>query len=451
MIDSGIFEPLRQAILRRISLFQRAFRTMDPLKRKLAIISAAALGILLLAALLTYLAVDFLVELWWFNEVDRAGLFILRTFYRDIIGIGVTVLFVAIVYANFWIVARVVGRSREENDAASPGTLRSRLGRIVAGGSAKIFVPLSFALALPVLVPVYAGWERFLLFLSRPQTGVPDPALSKDLSFYFFDYPLYSLIQQELLITFSLILGIVFLCYRLARSKDDPAKKKNASGANVHLTVLIVILILIHVWSILLERVELLYEERHLPVFFGPGFVEMHYHLPLIWLAFLAFVVLSGAALHWLYTRKSLKIVAVSALFYLLFIGLRHVDWLPELLDRFYVEPNPVKAERLYIERNIEATLAAYDLDRVQTIDYPIESSLSPTTTADVRETLHNIPVWDRAFLKEVYDQLQGLRPYYNFVEIGVDRYRIEDSLQQVNIGARELNLAKLPAEAKSW
>jgi uncharacterized protein len=424
---------------------------MNHFKRKYAIVVAASLGILVLGGLLIYLTVDFLVDYWWFGEIDRSGLFILRTFYRDIIGIGVTVLFVAIVYANFRIVAKVAGQSQQEAESASQSTHRGRLGRIVAGASAKIFVPLSFVLALPVLVPVYAGWERFLLFLSGPRSGVQDPAFGKDLSFYFFDYPLYSLIQQELLVTFSLILYIVFLSYWLVHSNKGAGDEKTSARANVHLTVLIVILILIQAWSILLGRIELLLEDRHLPVFFGPGFVEMRYHLPLIWLAFLAFLVLSGAALHYLYTRKSLKIVVASALCYLALVGLRHLSFFPELLDRFYVEPNPVKAERLFIERNIEATLAAYDLDRVKSIDFPIESSLSPVTTADVRETLHNIPVWDKDFLKDVYDQLQGLRPYFNFVEIGVDRYRLDGALQQVNISARELNLSKLPGEAQSW
>jgi uncharacterized membrane protein (UPF0182 family) len=424
---------------------------MNILKRKLTIALMALLGILIVVASLIYLSVDFLVNFWWYDELDRSGFFILREFYRDIIGVGFTLIFAALIYTNFRIVARVSKNSRPAADSDGSSTIRGRLIRAVAGGSPKIHILLSLVLALPVLIPVYDNWERFLLFLSGSRSGVQDPAFGKDLSFYFFDYPVYSLIQWELLVTFLLILCVVYLLYRIAGSGKNSGRDKTADGANIHLTVLIVILVLIQAWSIWLGRVELLYEDRHLPVFYGPGFVEMRYHLPLIWLSFFVFLALSGSALHFLYTRKTLKVVAVLAVCYLALVGLRHVSFLPNLLERFYVQPNPVKSERLFIERNIKATLAAYDLDRVKTIDFPIESSLSSVTRADVRQTLHNIPVWDKEFLIDVYDQLQALRPYFNFVEIDVDRYRINGVMRQVNIGARELNLTKLPSEAQSW
>lgn len=424
---------------------------MNHLKRKCTIVLTAALGILVLGGLLIYLAVDVLVDLWWFDEIGRSGLFILRTFYRDIIGFGITLIFGAIIYTNFWVVAKVTKKSGLTADAAAPQTVRGRLIHAVAGGSPKIVIPLSLALALPVLVPVYRSWEHFLLFLSGSRSGIHDPAFGKDLGFYFFEYPVYILIHWELLVTFSLVLCVVYLLYRITGQVGASRRHLGTDGANIHLTVLIMILVSIQAWSIWLDRFELLYDDSHLPLFYGPGFVEMRYHLPLIWLSFVAFLVLSGSALHFLYTRKALKIVVLSALCYIAFVGLRYVSFLPGLLERFYVQPNPVKAERLFIARNIQSTLAAYDLDRVQIIDYPIESSLSPTTGVDVRETLHNIPVWDKIFLKDVYNQLQALRPYFNFVKIDVDRYHLEGAVQQVNIGARELNLSKLPGEAHSW
>jgi len=431
--------------------FNSFLEYMNHFKRKFAIVLSASLGILILAALLIYLAVDFLVDLWWFGEINRSGLFILRTFYRDIIGFGITLIFGAIIYINFWVVSKISKRTGLAADAAASQTIRGRLIHAVDGGSPKIGIPFSLVLALPVLVPVYRSWDRFLLFLSGARSGIHDPAFGKDLGFYLFDYPVYSLIHWELLVTFSLVLCVVYLLYRTTGQAHASYWTRGTDGANIHLTVLIMILVSIQAWSIWLGRFELLYDASHLPLFYGPGFVEMRYHLSLIWLSFVAFLVLSGSALHFLYTRKSLKIVALSALCYLAFVGLRHISFLPELLERFYVQPNPVKAERLFIERNIQSTLAAYDLDRVQTIDYPIESSLSPVTRADVRETLHNIPVWDKTFLKDVYNQLQALRPYFNFVEIDVDRYHLEGAVQQVNIGARELNLSKLPGEAQSW
>lgn len=76
-------------------------------------------------------------------------------------------------------------------------------------------------------------------------------------------------------------------------------------------------------------------------------------------------------------------------------------------------------------------------------------SSLTPATSVDIREELHNFPVWDRSYLKQVYNQLQGLRPYVDFPDIGVDRYPVNGVLKQVKFSGRELNLNKLPDEAK--
>ena len=40
----------------------------------------------------------------------------------------------------------------------------------------------------------------------------------------------------------------------------------------------------------MLDRFSLLYSNENEPVFFGPGFIELRYQLPLIWLAIIAIV-----------------------------------------------------------------------------------------------------------------------------------------------------------------
>jgi hypothetical protein len=62
---------------------------------------------------------------------------------------------------------------------------------------------------------------------------------------------------------------------------------------------------------------------------------------------------------------------------------------------------------------------------------------------------LKNIRLWDYRPLQATYEQLQALRPYYQFGEIDIDRYDIEGQMRQVMLAARELNKANLPAP--SW
>ena len=87
---------------------------------------------------------------------------------------------------------------------------------------------------------------------------------------------------------------------------------------------------------------------------------------------------------------------------------------------------------------NIEATLAAYDLTNIKTIDFKVNID----ATQDIEEWstkkhFENIPVWDREILIDSYMQLQGIRPYYNFPAVDEDRYFINNHHQQVNLAAQ--------------
>jgi uncharacterized membrane protein (UPF0182 family) len=53
--------------------------------------------------------------------------------------------------------------------------------------------------------------------------------------------------------------------------------------------------------------------------------------------------------------------------------------------------------------------------------------------------------------LDDVYKQLQNLRTYYDFPNVNVDRYTVNDFYQQVFLSARELNYTSIPEGAKNW
>ena len=59
--------------------------------------------------------------------------------------------------------------------------------------------------------------------------------------------------------------------------------------------------------------------------------------------------------------------------------------------------------------------------------------------------------IWDWRALEPQLQQIQGLRPYYTFSGVDIDRYIIDGAERQVLITARELNLDKLPDQAKVW
>ncbi|MCK5355569.1 MAG: UPF0182 family protein, partial [Methyloprofundus sp.] len=188
-----------------------------------------------------------------------------------------------------------------------------------------------------------------------------------------------------------------------------------------------------------------------LPVFYGPGFVEMNYYLPLIWLSFLLFLALAIATIYSLYTGKKFKLAAGFGIAYLMVLGIKQIDAIPSMIDEYYVKPNPVKAEGEYIQRHIKATSDAFNFADVTEIDYTLESSLTPLSHREIKKELHNIPLWDDNLILPVFEQLQSIRPYFSFYQVAVDRYELNGESHQVNLAARELDYQSIADAAKNW
>ncbi len=55
--------------------------------------------------------------------------------------------------------------------------------------------------------------------------------------------------------------------------------------------------------------------------------------------------------------------------------------------------------------------------------------------------TLRDARIWDWRALEPQLQQTQGLRPYYTFSGVNIDRYQIDGVERQVMITARELGM----------
>ena len=65
--------------------------------------------------------------------------------------------------------------------------------------------------------------------------------------------------------------------------------------------------------------------------------------------------------------------------------------------------------------------------------------------------SLADLRLWDYGPLLNSYNQLQSIRPYYQFNDIDIDRYPSADGQRQVMISARELLSDRLPEQARTW
>ena len=75
------------------------------------------------------------------------------------------------------------------------------------------------------------------------------------------------------------------------------------------------------------------------------------------------------------------------------------------------------------------------------------DALLTRNDIANNAATLENVRLWDHQPLLETFGQIQEIRTYYDFVSVDNDRYRINGTLRQVMLSARELELGQ-PAES---
>ncbi len=442
---------------------------------------------------------DFHIDMLWFRSLGYEHYFLMRLIYRYLVFGGVAFIFSLIFFLNFWIASRFLGTtvlSAEKTEAKKRQKYRNLI-KMFQQGSLKVYTPVSVLLAILIAIPLFRQWETFLLFIFGPDAGIRDLSYGKDISYYIFSYPVFTLIQKELLITFILLfLGIALLYIREVRLLPKESRRLSR-GAKTHLTILALIICLIQVWGYVLQIHALLYTNNHHPLFSGPGWMEGVFDY---WSLCLIIIFFTGTALSAilleLYARKRtwemmlfffgscfllvlgirstpllpknigeylIKInIILSVLTFLslgLFIYSRKNIWkmifymsgicfllaiggiLPRMLNDIWVKPNEARLEKPYIERSIKSTSAAFNLNKIETRDYKIERRTDLFNETDMQQSFRNIPLWDRDLLDEVYTELQAPQDYYSFSGVDVDRYTVKGVYQQVYMAARELNL----------
>lgn len=412
-------------------------------------IGMGLLALVVLYLLGYFLFLDFIVEYLWFDSMDYSGYFWLRFFYKFLIAGGITILFFLMFFMHFWIASRYLGVETADLDKDS-NTLIQKLRT----GAMEVYTPLSLLLAIIVAIPFYTQWESALLFLFAPEAGVSESVYGNDISFYLFSLPIFKIIQKELLFTSVLLFAGVAFLYFLEQRILSERGKKLPMGSVIHRILLIGFVCAWVVWGFLLQRFNLLYSDAHEPLFYGPGWVEMRYHLPLIWVAIVSFIITAYAAIVIVLTdgKRGTKVLLASLVVLALSVALRVIPAIPKLFDDYVVVPNQLRLEKPFIDNNIKATLNAYKLDKAKSVKIPLTSSSYTDLARGIKDEFsHNIPLWDKVYLDDVYNQLQAITPYYRFISVDEDRYTINGSLHQVNLGAREIDLKKLPKASHTW
>ena len=290
------------------------------------------------------------------------------------------------------------------------------------------------------------NWELFLRFFNSSSFEVSDPIFNRDLSFYIFDYPIYTYIQKGLLAI--AVLCAIFTFFIIFINSAFAGKQFSESKIlKKQIPVIFAIIFLLISMGILFSRWGVLFSTQG--VVFGAGFTDVNVKiLAYMIMAILGFLISFIIPFSIKFSPRNFVYIPVIswAVLYILLALL----W-PTLNQRFSVTPNEYVKEKIYIANNIEFTRKAYGLDKIEESYFPASSNIPNTVFSDYSETLNNIRLWDHKPLKDVYTQTQLIRPYYDFKDVDVDRYTIDGEYRQVMLATREVAPEKLDEEKQTW
>ncbi|WP_200933828.1 MULTISPECIES: UPF0182 family protein [unclassified Rhodococcus (in: high G+C Gram-positive bacteria)] len=407
---------------------------------------------LVLAALLLIgpRLVDTYTDWLWFGEVGFRNVF-------------TTVLLTRVI--TFLVVALLVG-----------GTVFGAL--TVAYRSRPVFVPTAgpndpiaryrttvmsrlrvFGIGIPVVIGLLSGlvaqgnWVTVQMFLHGGSFGVQDPQFNLDVGFYAFDLPFYRSILNWLFVAVviaffaALVTHYIFGGLRLSGREGALTK-----SARIQLAVLAGTFVVLKAVAYWFDRYALLSSSRKEPTFTGPGFTDINAVLPAKLILLAIAVICAGAFFAAIFLRD-LRIPALATALLVLSSILVGAVW-PLVVEQFSVRPNAADKERAYIERNIEATRAAYGItdDTVTYEDYTGVGSASPRDVPADQTTIANTRLLDPNVLSRTFTQQQQLKNFYGFPStLDVDRYEIDGQLQDYIVAARELSPNSLTGNQTDW
>jgi uncharacterized membrane protein (UPF0182 family) len=303
-------------------------------------------------------------------------------------------------------------------------------------------------------VALARGWGLWSLALLAPDSGLREPILGADVSFALARFP-----ALAFGLTLALALGMVHsaagLWGLMARAPQlSDGRFAGFSAAQLRALRppwgLFALALAAGFW---LGRHQLLLSTTgSVP---GAGWVDVHVSLPLRTAAALlalitALLLLLPLPRHGWRSRT----FAASGLLVLLVLALEAV--LLPTLQMLVVNPRELERETPYLTRSIEATRAAFQLDRINTRNVNPNDRITRADLDQSDATIRNIRLWDSQPLLATNRQLQQLRVFYRFSEPTVDRYAIASGdgppqQQQVIITAREVDTSGLQQAARTW
>ena len=388
----------------------------------------------------------FYVEALWYQSVGRSGVFweTLRT--KALLAAVFTAGFIAVGLASLTIADRLAPVVRP---AGPEEQLLERYREIVGQRHGTLRVAIAVLFGLVAGLPASSHWQEWLLFRNSVSFNKVDEQFKTDVGFYVFRLPFLNYLVNWLFAAFIVILLLTALAHYLNGGiRLQPGGRRVTPQVKLHLSALLAVLAVLKAADYWLQRFELTTSTRGYVE--GATYTDVKAQLPALQLLIL--ISLLAAALLFVNVRQRGWRLPVIAVGLWLVVAVIAGTIYPAIVQRFQVEPSESSREAAYIGRNIRATRAAMNLDQVEVKDFT-PGTITPEQVQQDQQSVADVRLLTPSIIRETMRVDQGLRAGYIIGgpngDLDVDRYTIDGKVQQVVLGARELDLANLPLN--SW
>jgi uncharacterized membrane protein (UPF0182 family) len=392
--------------------------------------------------------INFVTDYKWFKSLGYEKVFITKLLTQLKVGIPVFVIGMVLVY--FYLLTIKKDYYKKVSTVYS-GVSEKKVNQIALGGS----ILVSFVASASVASNL---WFDILRFFNSTNFNLQEPIFGRDISFYIFKYPLINQVYMMMttLLFMLAILTVVFYFIMMTirrptlfETKDSeiPFNPRNIDAENLkkvfsiaarQLLVIGVIFFVVQGMGYFLRAYELLYSSRG--VVYGASYTDIHVTLlmyrVLLGVSFVAAVMLLIG-----FKKKSLKLALTGPILIILITIVGNIA--SAGVQSYIVSPDEISKETEYIEYNINYTQAAYNLGNIEEKTFEAETNLSIDDILANDETISNIRINDSRPAELVYNQKQGIRRYYEFNDVDVDRYNIDGKYTQLFVSGREMNQNK--------
>ena len=301
--------------------------------------------------------------------------------------------------------------------------------------------------ALGLVVGLFAGSAasghvlEYLAWRNSTSFNVTDPRFGLDVGFFVFDYPWWRFVLSFAFAAFvfsAIVAAIVH--YMMGGLRFSGPRRGGSRAAQAHLSILVGLAVLVKGFSYWFDQYALAIERSN-RLFTGISYtadnatVTAKMILAII-AGICALLFFANAVLRrWMVPTIGLVLLLLSAIV----LGLVY----PGAVQYFSVRPDEPLKERSYIQANIEATRAAYGVDKVEITNYSAKTTATAGQLRSDAEALPGIRLIDPNAVSPTFEQLQQVRGYYQFPKIlDVDRYTIDGRETDAVVAVREMDLS---------